>query len=252
MSAVNRDIKTQSALIALARTRRMQRALAHAYLHRDAPLPTLHSSLGYMTTTARVTEDEDADAIGHRMTVLGIARLEGVAYVVEEIGDDCAPVVYRLYLRGARRGHLVPIHAWYEHGDDDQEIHARIAALAPLLDPVRPVAPEAWMLSTRIVQRRALRVSACTSLPIRKYALQLVVEPVRGHGPSGRSTVTAFLSPHARLAEVWSLARLADAPCDLAIARVTFTGIPSGTGLNKDTVVLLTAGLLDDVPDSAV
>jgi len=247
MSAVNRDTKTQSALIALARTRRMQRALAHAYLHRDAPLPTLHSSLGYMTTTARVTHDDAA--IGHRMSVLGIARLEGVAYVVEEIGDDSAPVVYRLYLRGARQGHLVPLHAWYDHGDDDDEIRARIAALVPLLDPVRPAAAEAWMLSTRIVQRRALRVSACTSPPIRKYALQLVVEPVSGHGPSGRSTVTAFLSPHARLAEVWSLART-DAPGDLAIARVTFTGIPSGTGLSKDTVVLLTAGPSPDSPDS--
>jgi hypothetical protein len=250
MSAVNRDTKTQAALIALARTRRMQRALAHAYLHRDAPLPTLHSSLGYMTTTARVTDD--AASIGHRMSVLGIARLEGVAYVVEEISDDSAPVVYRLYLRGARQGHLVPLHAWYDHGDDDDEIRARIAALAPRLDPVRPAAPEAWMLSTRIVQRRALRVSACTSPPIRKYALQLVVEPVSGRGPSGRSTVTAFLSPHARLAEVWSLARTADAPCDLAIARVTFTGIPSGTGLSKDTVVLLTAGPLDDTLDSPV
>src|SRR5215468_11114222 len=250
MSAVNRDTKTQAALIALARTRRMQRALAHAYLHRDAPLPTLHSSLGYMTTTARVTED--AAAIGHRMSVLGIARLESVAYVVEEIGDDSAPVVYRLYLRGARQGHLVPLHAWYDHGDNDDEIRARIAALAPLLDPVRPAATEAWMLSTRIVQRRALRVSACTSLPIRKYALQLAVEPVSGHGPSGRSTVTAFLSPHARLAEVWSLARTADAPCDLAIARVTFTGIPSGTGLSKDTVVLLTAGSLYEAFDSPV
>lgn len=250
MSAVNRDTKTQAALIALARTRRMQRALAHAYLHRDAPLPTLYSSLGYMTTTARVTDD--AAAIGHRMSVLGIARLEGVAYVVEEIGDDSAPVVYRLYLRGARQGHMVPLHAWYDHGDDDDEIRARIAALAPRLDPVRPAAPEAWMLSTRIVQRRALRVSACTSPPIRKYALQLVVEPVSGRGPSGRSTVTAFLSPHARLAEVWSLARTADAPCDLAIARVTFTGIPSGTGLSKDTVVLLTADPLDDGLDSPV
>ena len=237
---MNRDTKTQAALIALARTRRMQRALAHAYLHRDAPLPTLHSSLGYMTTTARVTDD--AVAIGHRMTVLGIAPLEGVAYIVEEIGDDGAPIVYRLYLRGARQGHLVPIHAWYEHGDDDDEIRVRIAALAPLLEPARPTTVEAWMLSTRIVQRRALRVSACSSLPIRKYALQLVVEPVRGHGPSGRSTVTAFLSPHAHLAEVWSLARTADVPCDRAIARVTFTGIPSGPGPNKDTVVLLTAG----------
>jgi hypothetical protein len=250
MSAVNRDIKTQATLIALARTRRMQRALAHAYLHRDAPLPTLHSSLGYMTTTARVTDD--AAAIGHRMTVLGLSRLEGVAYIVEDIDDDSAPIVYRLYLRGARQGHLVPVHAWYEHGDTIDEIRARIAALAPRLEPARPTTTEAWMLSTRIVQRRALRVSTCSSLPIRKYALQLVVEPVRGRGPSGRSTVTAFLSPHARLAEVWSLARTPDAACELAIARVTFTGIPSGPGLNKDTVVLLTAGSFPDAADSPV
>lgn len=252
MSAVNRDANSPSALIALARTRRMQRALAHAYLHRDAPLPTLHSSLGYMTATARVTDD--AAEVSHRMTVLGVAGCEGIAYVVEDLGEDDAPIVYRLYLRGPRQGHLVPMHAWYEHGPLAHEVKARIARLLPLLEPVLPIAPEAWMLSTRIVQRRALRVSGpdgCPSLPIRKFALQLVIEPVSGIGPSGRSTVTAFLSPHAQLAEVWSLARTgndagndaAGAAGDLAIARVTFTGIPSGTGLTKDTVVLLTAGL---------
>jgi hypothetical protein len=274
---VNRDIKTQAALIALARSRRMQRALAHAYLHRDAPLPGLHSSLGYMTTTARVTDDDTA--IGHRMTVLGVARLEGIAYIVEELGEGEAPVVYRLYLRGPRQGHLVPLHAWYDHGAEEienqsrsvqaspaflaaasrstergnrkipplgaREIRARIAALAPLLEPVMPAATEAWMLSTRIVQRRALRVSGCSAMPIRKFALQLVVEPVRGLGPSGRSTVTAFLQPHAELTEVWSLARPSDDPAATAIARVTFTGIPSGIGRTKDTVVLLTAGLCD-------
>jgi hypothetical protein len=247
MSAVNRDTKTQSVLIALARTRRMQRALAHAYLHRDAPLPSLHSSLGYMTTTARVTED--AAEIGHRMTVLGVARLEGVAYIVEEVGEHDAPVVYRLYMRGPRQGHLVPLHAWYDHADSPGAIRARIAALAPLLEPAPPVPREAWMLSTRIVQRRALRVAGCASMPIRKFALQLVVEPVSGFGPSGRSTATAFLQPHAQLTDVWSLTRPGEL-CDAAIARVTFTGIPSGTGLSKDTVVLLTAGLTDDAADS--
>ena len=232
MSAVNRDTKTQSALIALARTRRMQRALAHAYLHRDAPLPTLHSSLGYMTTTARVTDDDDA--IGHRMSVLGVARPEGVAYVVEEIGDDSAPVVYRLYLRGARQGHLVPIHAWYEHGDDDDAIRTRITALAPMLDPVRPAATEAWMLSTRIVQRRALRIAG-QEAPIRKFALQLRLEPVSGVGPNGHTTVTAFLRPEAKLNEVWAI------PGETSVlARVSFTGVPSGLGLSKDTFVLLT------------
>ncbi|HEU0031296.1 MAG TPA: hypothetical protein VFQ53_11725 [Kofleriaceae bacterium] len=239
---MNRDAKTQSALLALARTRRMQRALAHAYLHRGAPMPTLRSSLGYMTTTARVADD--AATLGHRMSVLGLARAEGVAFVVEEIGDyHDAPIVYRLYLRGPRQGHLVPLHAWYEQTDDPREIRARIAAIQPTLEPAMLSTSEAWMLSTRIVQRRALRVagpSACSDLPIRKFALQLLVEPVSGLGPSGKTTVTAFLRPHAQLADVWSL------PGGEAIARVTYTGIPSGLGLSKDTVVLLTSGLEGD------
>lgn len=251
MTDVNRDTKTQAALIALARTRRMQRALAHAYLHRDAPLPGLHSSLGYMTTTARVTDD--GAAFGHRMSVLGVARLEGIAYVLEELGEREPPLVYRLYLRGPRQGHLVPLHAWYEHGNSRVEIRSRIAALATLLEPVASAPTEAWMLSTRIVQRRALRVAGCAAMPIRKFALQLVVEPVHGLGPSGRSTVTAFLQPHAQLTEVWSLARSADEICNLAIARVSFTGIPSGIGLTKDTMVLLSAGSRDaDDADSYV
>jgi hypothetical protein len=221
MGAVNRDVKTQAALLALARTRRMQRALAHAYLHRDAPLLGLSSSLGYMVSTA---------------------------YVVEEIGETTAPIVYRLYLRGPRQGYLVPLHAWYESAEAAREIPARIAALVPLLEPVRQAPTEAWMLSTRIVQRRALRVGSPAEIapPIRKFALQLVIEPVSGSGPSGRTTATAFLQPHAQLAEVWSLARSAEDRCDAAIARVTFTGIPSGVGLAKDTVVLLTTGLPDE------
>ncbi len=46
--------------------------------------------------------------------------------------------------------------------------------------------------------------------------------------------MTAFLRPHAELADVWAIADGA------AIARVTYTGIPSGIGSTKDTVVLLT------------
>jgi hypothetical protein len=155
------------------------------------------------------------------------------------------PVIYRLHLSGPRHGHLVPLHAWYEQSDDERDLRRRIAALIPTLEPVRPTAREAWMLSTRIVQRRALRVGAtgCGDLPIRKFALQLVVEPISVLGPSGRTTVTAFLQPHAQITEVWSIAHGGDGTHpDAAIARVTYTGIPSGTGLSKDTVILLTSG----------
>lgn len=241
---MNRDAKTQSALIALARSRRMQRALAHAYLHRGAPMPTLRTSLGYMTSTSGSSMASTAhESTRHQMTVLGISRTEGVAYIVEELGDDpaIAPIVYRLWLRGPRQGHLVPIHAWYEQTEDAGEIRARIAAIAPTLETAMLSTTEAWMLSTRVVQRRALRV-ACTDLPIRKFALQLHVEPVSGHGPSGRTTVTAFLRPQAQLVDVWSLSS------GEAIARVSYTGIPAGLGMGKDTVILLTSGLgFDDV-----
>ena len=229
---MNRDLKSQTALIALARTRRMQRALAHAYIHRDAPMPTLRHSLGYMTSTARTTDE--VSGRGHSMSLLGVARAEGVAYVVEELGPNDAPIIYRLWLRGPRAGHLVPIHAWYEQCDDPAEIRARIASIATTLEPAGKTTTEAWMLSTRIVQRRALRVASSES-PIRKFALQLRVEPVAGTGASGHTTVTAFLRPGATLAEVYSVPGE-----DCAIARVTYTGIPNGLGLPKETMILLT------------
>jgi hypothetical protein len=210
-------------------------------------MPTLRSSLGFMVTTASIADD--SAELGHTMSVLGISRNEGVAYVVEELGANEAPIVYRLWLRGPRGGHLVPIHAWYEHGARADEIRARIATIAPTLETVMQSTTEAWMLSTRVIQRRALRLASpttCADLPIRKFALQLMVEPVSGVGPSGKTTVTAFLRPGAHLSEVWSLSS------GEAIARVTYTGIPSGIGLAKDTVVLLTSSDLDDYSDSQV
>ena len=233
---MNRDAKTQSALLALARTRRMQRALAHAYIHRDAPLPTLRLSLGFMTSTVRTTEDCTGGIdLGHRMSILGVSRAEGVAYIVEELATGEAPIAYRMYLRGARQGHLVPIHAWYESDDDPDAIRARIAKVAATLEPIAKTTTEAWMLSTRVVQRRALRVAG-QEAPIRKFALQLRVEPVSGVGASGATTVTAFLRPDAQLVEVFAI----PGNPSQALARVSFTGVPSGLGLSKDTVVLLT------------
>ena len=233
-----RDSKSHSpsALLALARSRRMQRALAHAHLYRGAAMPTLRTSLGYMMGTASVTDGEGAH--GYTMRVLGLARAEGLAYVVEEhAGDDPseAPILYRLWLDGPRAGHLVPVHAWYEAPVDADEVRARIASVESTLEPGMDSTPEAWMLSTRIVQRRALRLGTedgCT--PIRKFALQLQVEPVGGFGPNGKTTVTAFLRPSAQLVGVVALST------GDAIARVRYTGVPSGLGLDKETAVLLT------------
>jgi hypothetical protein len=232
---VNRDAKTQSSLIALARTRRTQRALAHAYLHQHAPLPTLRLSLGFMMSTTRTSADVNAaqDGAGHRMTVLGVARHDDFAYVVEELGGGEVPIAYRMYLGGARAGHLVPIQAWYEGDPSTDEIRTRIARLVPTLQPCTKTTTEAWMLSTRIVQRRALRLAG-QDAPIRKFALQLRIEPVGGIGTTGSTTVTAFLRPDAQLLEVLMI------PGDRGmLARVSYTGVPSGLGLPKETIILL-------------
>jgi hypothetical protein len=213
----------KTTLIALARSRRMQRALAHAFLHRDQPMPSLRLSLGFVTSTACTGEELTSDALGHRMSVAGSA--DGIAYVVEQLGAEREAIIYKLFLRGPRQGNLVPC-----------------MKLPSELAPCTPATTEAFMLSTRVVQRRALRLptpshdGSIVSPPIRKYALQLRVEPVSGTGPSGASTVTAFLRPDARLVDVWMPA---GEPA-IAIARVTYTGVPNGLGLPKDTVVLLT------------
>jgi len=235
VTAVNRDAKTPSALLALARHRRVQRALAHAYLHKGAPMPTLPSTLGYMTATACTTDEESDAAWGHRMRCLGVSRRDGTAVIVEEIAPDEAPIVYRLYLRGPRMGHLVPLRAWYAHGASPRMIREKIAQLAPTLEPVTRATKEAWMLSTRVVGRRAVR-QPVGGPPIRRFALQLRVEPVNGDGPSGSATVTAFLRPDAKLAAAW----VVPGHKATVIARVTYTGVPSGLGLPKDTAVLLT------------
>lgn len=238
---MTREEDQKSALIALARTRRIQRALSHAYLHRHAPIPTLRASLGFMTSTARFAEGTNAharvfdeDAIAHRMDILGVSPEDGICYIVEELGHEDAPVVYRLFLTGAREGHLVPLHAWYEVDAAPSTIRTRIARLRQTLVPVTAIAHEAWMLSTRVIQRRALRnTNEVDATPIRKYALQLMVEPVSGDGPIARTTVTAFLRPEAELVGAWRL------PDGRTVARISYTGIPTGMGATKETVVLL-------------
>lgn len=240
---MNRDANSRSALIALARSRRTQRALAHAFLHRHAPIPTLRTSLGFMTQTARIAASApgEHEPASHTMHLLGYAAAERVVYLVEELGPGESPIVYRLFLTGARAGHVVPLHTWFEQTAGEAPLRAKIAALAETLAPLARTTHEAWMLSTRIVQRRALRgtgpaAAAIDSAepPIRKFALQLVVEPVSGGGPSGKTTVTAFLRPEAELVEAWTLPEGIG-----ALARITYTGIPSGMGQTKDTVVLL-------------
>jgi len=84
-----------------------------------------------------------------------------------------------------------------------------------------------------VIQRRALRMT--DGPPIRKFTLMLSVEPIVGSdaAPAGKTAVTAYLRARAALDRVWLVPRT-----DLAVARVTYLGVPSETGHDKQVAVL--------------
>jgi hypothetical protein len=226
----------------VARTLRAQRALRNARELARAPMPTLRQSMAYLMSTTRIA-DETTTA-GHRLDVLGLERDERALYFAETMQDaehdhfdelpldGGVPLVYRMHLRGPHAGHLIPLASWY---DDTAigELPDRIAALTARLAVLPATDPDRWMLTTRVIQHRAIRVVTST-LPVRKFALQLTVEPGDVVGPPSRAVVTAYLRPRASIDAAWSVPGT-----DLAVVRVTYLGVPSGLGLPKQTALLV-------------
>ena len=216
----------------VARTLRAQRAIRNARELARAPMPTLRQSMAYLMSTTRIANDVEGN--GHRLDVLGLHAAEQAVYFAETMHDseDGVPLIYRMHLRGAHAGHLIPMASWYDEtalpelGERIRSITARVAVL-PSIDP------EHWMLTTRVIQHRAIRVVSST-LPVRKFALQLTVEPGDAAGPPTRAVVTAYLRARATLDAAWAVPGT-----QLAVVRVTYLGVPSGVGLPKQTALLV-------------
>lgn len=233
----------------VARTLRAQRAIRNARELARAPMPTLRQSMAYLMSTTRIA-DETA-ATGHRLELLGLHRDERALYFAETMHDAVdglevalegpdadaetdadVPLIYRMHLRGPHAGHLIPLASWY----DDASIGLlpdRIAALTARLSVLPATDPDQWMLTTRVIQHRAIRVVGST-MPVRKFALQLTVEPGDVVGVPTRAVVTAYLRPRASIEAAWSVPGH-----DAAVVRITYLGVPSGLGLPKQTALLV-------------
>jgi hypothetical protein len=216
----------------VARTLRAQRALRDARELARAPMPTLRQSIAYLMSTTRMGDDTAGS--GHQLELLGVHVSERAVYFAETMHDDPdgVPLVYRMHLRGAHAGHLIPLASWYDESAL-AELPDRIAALATRLSVLPAADPEQWMLTTRVIQHRAVRIVSST-LPVRKFALQLTVEPGDAAGPPTRAVVTAYLRPRAVLDAAWAVPGQ-----HLAVVRVTYVGVPSGLGLPKQTALLV-------------
>ena len=217
----------------VARTLRAQRAIRNARELARAPLPTLRQSMAYLMSTSRIA-DETVPG-GHHLELLGLHPDEQTLYFAETMaddGDDEVPLVYRMHLHGGHAGHLIPLASWY----DDASLPLlpqRLAAVIARLDPLPAVDPDRWMLTTRVLQHRSIRIASST-LPVRKFALQLTVEPSDTLGVPARAVVTAYLRPRAAVDAAWSVPGE-----ELAVVRVTYLGVPSGVGLPKQTALLV-------------
>jgi hypothetical protein len=207
----------------------------------DPPERAMRASISYLTSTAATvpasTLPYPARHGAHRLALLGYHRGEHAIYLREEVGAEL-PVIYVVRTRGEHAGRMVPLRSWYEPGDAAMvtaTLGARLVELARELTPMEPIEPDAWCLTTRVVQRRALRLPD-GGRPIRKFALQLTVAPiVVGGAPRiARTVVTAYLRPRAQLDSVWAIPGEA-----LAVARVSYLGVPEGIGLDKQVALLV-------------
>jgi len=198
----------------------------------------MRASIAYLTTTAATVHAPLPTFQGaHRLEVLGYHRGERAVYLAEEVGA-AAPVVHVVRTRGDHAGRMVALRSWYEGQARDglaATIGERLSQLAGELHPMDEIEPDAWALTTRVVQRRALRLPE-GGRPIRKFAVQLTIDPIIAGDAAvrGRTVVTAYLRPRAQLDRMWAV------PGEpLALARVTYVGVPEGIGLDKHVAMLV-------------
>lgn len=181
----------------------------------------MRTTMSFLTTTSSIASELPAEPPAHTLEVLGYDRAAARIVLAEHVGADRALAV--LATTGATAGTTVPL----PRG-------ARVSTRG--LIPLQRVDPRAWELTTRVMQRRGLRVFGDLA-PIRKFAIGLTVQQRIGGVmvAHGRTVATAYLRPRATLASMWVV--LGE---PIAVALVSYCGVPTGVGVEKQAAVLAT------------
>jgi hypothetical protein len=181
----------------------------------------MHSTLTFLTSTSTTASEPAVVPPAHQLEILGLDRASGRVFVRERTGAKSTIAV--IATSGGAAGTTIPL------------APGTRAAERPL-QPLAPLDPHGWELTTRVIQRRGLRVLG-DDTPIRKFALGLTVQQRLGGTlvAHGRAVATAYLRPRAALLSVWSVPGAA-----IAIALVAYCGVPTGIGVDKQIAVLAT------------
>lgn len=187
----------------------------------------MRASVSFWTSTSSTAAEYPMAVASQRLEVLGWERSSRRIYVAEHV--DGRDTLFVIATTGEHAGAMLPL-----SGDA-----ARIARLRHELTPLVSLSTRGWELTTRVVQRRGLRLASMTT-PVRKFALGLsIAQKVGGTAvASGRTTVTAYLRPRAVVERVWQV------PGErLAVAMVTYCGVPAGVGFDRQVAILATPSL---------
>jgi len=204
----------------------------------------MRTSISFLTTTTATAPLARAPGVAHRLELLGLDRAQRAVYFAEW-GEIATPIVQLMHLDGEHAGRMVIARSLYDGDTVTDAVHVRvsdrIAALRASLAPLDELDRDEWLLTTRVVQRRALRVPGGAP-PIRKFVLALSVEPIVSDADTraGKTTVTAYLRARAAIDRVWLVPALPGLPRH-AIARITYCGVPSELGHDKHAAVLTSA-----------
>jgi hypothetical protein len=187
----------------------------------------MRASLSFWTSTASTAAELPASVSSQRLEVLGWDPAARRVYVLEQA--DGRTTLFVIATSGEHAGALLPL-----SGDP-----ARIATLRRTLQPLSVAPARGWELTTRVVQRRGLRLASMPR-PVRKFALAVAVSHRLGGIAiaGGRATVTAYLRPRAVIDRVWQVPGE-----NVAIVVVTFCGVPAGIGFDRQTAILATPAL---------
>lgn len=214
-------IATQPIATAIRRAPEM-----HAMSTRPRHPPTLRASLSFLTTTSPTGDDRLAQPTQQSLEIVGYDRASRRIYALERAGEVVRHVIV---IPTSGEGAGVPLAMAPDALD----------RLALRLEPMRCVDPRGYELTTRVIQRRGLRLAGVAA-PIRKFALALGFRhQLAGVVISaGRLVVTAYLRPRVTLRQVWVVPGQ-----PLAVAIVTYCGAPIGIGADKEAAVLATPAL---------
>ena len=186
----------------------------------------MRASLSFLTTTSITGDDRAPAPAAQTLELLGYDRVGHRVLARERVGD----VVTQLVVIATRGEHA---------GAPMALAPDALARMKVELTPLAPLPLAGFELTTRVIQRRGLRVSSDGS-PIRKFALSLGVRQQVGGftAAAGRQVVTAYLRPRAALRQGFALPGGAG-----AVAIVTVCGTPLGVGADRDAAVQVTPPL---------